>query len=63
MVVDRHPDRLGLAEKIGAIAIDDSKGSPVDQVLEQTGGLGVVGCSCPRTRTAPTSWPSRARSP
>ena len=40
MVVDRHPDRLKLAEQIGAIPIDDSKGSPVDQVMEQTGGRG-----------------------
>ena len=29
MVVDRHPDRLRLAESIGAIAIDDSKVDPV----------------------------------
>ncbi|WP_031465738.1 glutathione-independent formaldehyde dehydrogenase [Sciscionella sediminilitoris] len=40
MVVDRHPDRLRLAEQIGAIPIDDSKGSPVDQIMEQTGGRG-----------------------
>ena len=40
MVVDRHPDRLRLAEQVGAIAIDDSKGSPVDQVMEHTNGLG-----------------------
>ncbi|TCP38829.1 threonine dehydrogenase-like Zn-dependent dehydrogenase [Tamaricihabitans halophyticus] len=40
MVVDRHPDRLKLAEQIGAIPIDDSKGSPVDQIMEQTGGRG-----------------------
>ncbi|SCG53208.1 Threonine dehydrogenase [Micromonospora echinaurantiaca] len=40
MVVDRHPDRLRLAEQIGAIPIDDSKMSPVDQILEQTGGMG-----------------------
>ncbi|MFE7200224.1 glutathione-independent formaldehyde dehydrogenase [Pseudonocardia alni] len=40
MVVDRHPDRLKLAEQIGAIPIDDSKSSPVDQVMEQTGGRG-----------------------
>ena len=47
MVVDRHPDRLALAEKIGAIAIDDSKGSPVDQVLEHTAGEGAdCGCEC-----------------
>lgn len=41
MVVDRHPDRLRLAEQIGAIPIDDSKGSPVEQVMEQRNGLGV----------------------
>jgi glutathione-independent formaldehyde dehydrogenase len=47
MLVDRHPDRLKLAEQIGAIAIDDSKGSPVDQILEQTGGEGADrGCEC-----------------
>ncbi|OZM77890.1 glutathione-independent formaldehyde dehydrogenase [Pseudonocardia sp. MH-G8] len=40
MVVDRHPDRLKLAEQVGAIPIDDSKGSPVDQVMEQTNGRG-----------------------
>ncbi len=47
MIVDRHPDRLRLAEKIGAVAIDDKKGSPVDQVLELTGGQGAdCGCEC-----------------
>jgi glutathione-independent formaldehyde dehydrogenase len=47
MVVDRHPDRLRLAESIGAVAIDDSKGSPVDRVLEETNGLGAHrGCEC-----------------
>jgi len=47
MVVDRHPDRLRLAESIGAIAIDDSKGSPVERVLEETNGLGAHrGCEC-----------------
>jgi threonine dehydrogenase-like Zn-dependent dehydrogenase len=47
MVVDRHPDRLKLAESIGAIPIDDSKGSPVDQVLAQTNGKGAdTGCEC-----------------
>ena len=47
MVVDRHPDRLLLAESIGAIAIDDSKGSPVDKVLELTNGEGADrGCEC-----------------
>lgn len=47
MIVDRHRDRLALAEKIGVIPIDDSKGSPVEQVLEQTGGQGADrGCEC-----------------
>jgi threonine dehydrogenase-like Zn-dependent dehydrogenase len=47
MVVDRHPDRLRLAEQIGAIPIDDSQASPVDQVMEQTNGQGADrGCEC-----------------
>jgi threonine dehydrogenase-like Zn-dependent dehydrogenase len=47
MVVDRHADRLKLAEKIGAVPIDDSKGSPVEQVLQLTGGEGAdKGCEC-----------------
>ena len=47
IVVDRHPDRLALAEKIGAIPVDDAKGSPVEQVLELTGGEGADrGCEC-----------------
>ena len=47
MVVDMHKDRLALAEKIGAIPIDDSDGSSVDLVLALTGGLGADrGCEC-----------------
>lgn len=47
MVVDRLKDRLELAEKIGAIAIDDSKGSPVTQIMEETDGQGAdKGCEC-----------------
>lgn len=47
MVVDRHPDRLALAEQIGAIPIDDSKGSPIDRINDLTGGLGAdCGCEC-----------------
>jgi threonine dehydrogenase-like Zn-dependent dehydrogenase len=47
MLVDRHPDRLRLAEKIGVIPIDDSRGSPVEQVLDQTNGKGAdKGCEC-----------------
>jgi glutathione-independent formaldehyde dehydrogenase len=47
MVVDRHPDRLRLAEEIGCIPVDDSKASPVDQVLELTRGEGAdCGCEC-----------------
>jgi threonine dehydrogenase-like Zn-dependent dehydrogenase len=47
MVVDRRPDRLALAEQIGAIPIDDSKADPVDEVMEETRGLGTDrGCEC-----------------
>jgi threonine dehydrogenase-like Zn-dependent dehydrogenase len=47
MVVDRHPDRLKLAESIGAIAIDDSKVPPVDRIMELTHGMGAdCGCEC-----------------
>jgi threonine dehydrogenase-like Zn-dependent dehydrogenase len=47
MIVDRHPDRLRLAEKIGAIAIDDTKSCPVERVMELTGGQGADrGCEC-----------------
>jgi glutathione-independent formaldehyde dehydrogenase len=47
MVVDRHADRLRLAESIGAIAIDDSKDDPVERVMELTHGLGAdKGCEC-----------------
>jgi glutathione-independent formaldehyde dehydrogenase len=47
MIVDRLPDRLALAEKIGAIPIDDSKVNPVDAVLERTDGEGAdKGCEC-----------------
>ncbi|WP_214108742.1 glutathione-independent formaldehyde dehydrogenase [Acrocarpospora catenulata] len=47
MIVDRHPDRLAKAEEIGAIAIDDSRTSPVDRVMELTGGHGADrGCEC-----------------
>jgi len=47
MLVDRHPDRLSLAESIGAIAIDDSKASPVEQLMEHTKGRGAdKGCEC-----------------
>jgi threonine dehydrogenase-like Zn-dependent dehydrogenase len=47
MVVDNHPDRLKLAEELGAIPIDFSKAPAVDQVLELTDGLGADrGCEC-----------------
>ncbi|WP_047864374.1 glutathione-independent formaldehyde dehydrogenase [Rubrobacter aplysinae] len=45
MVIDRHPDRLRLAEKIGAIAIDDSAEDPVERVLNETDGEG-ADCGC-----------------
>lgn len=40
-VVDRVADRLALAERIGAVPVDFGAGSPVEQILEHTGGLGV----------------------
>jgi glutathione-independent formaldehyde dehydrogenase len=47
MVVDHHPDRLRLAEQIGAIPIDDSESPAVDQIKELTAGLGADrGCEC-----------------
>jgi glutathione-independent formaldehyde dehydrogenase len=47
MVVDRHPDRLRLAQQIGAIPIDDSRTDPVERVIELTQGFGAdKGCEC-----------------
>lgn len=47
MVVDTHKDRLKLATKIGAVPIDDSDGSGVEQVLALTNGTGADrGCEC-----------------
>jgi glutathione-independent formaldehyde dehydrogenase len=46
-VVDRLKDRLALAEQIGAVALDDSKGSPVEQLQDLTEGKGAdKGCEC-----------------
>lgn len=54
MIVDRHADRFELARKIGAIAIDDSKGSPVEEVLDITDGEGAdCGCECVGYLTSP----------
>ena len=47
MVVDRHPDRLALADKIGTMPIDDSAVDPVEVVMRETNGLGAGrGCEC-----------------
>ena len=47
MVVDTHKDRLQLAEKLGAIAIDDTEGDGVERIMELTGGKGAdCGCEC-----------------
>jgi len=47
MVVDTQKDRLALAEQIGAIAIDDTEQTGVEQVLELTEGKGAQrGCEC-----------------
>lgn len=39
-VVDRVPDRLRLAESIGAVAVDFSAGDPTEQILQATSGQG-----------------------
>jgi threonine dehydrogenase-like Zn-dependent dehydrogenase len=47
MVVDMHKDRLALAEKIGAIPIDNADASCAEQILSLTGGMGAdCGCEC-----------------
>jgi glutathione-independent formaldehyde dehydrogenase len=40
-VVDKEKDRLGLAESIGAEAVDISDGDPVEAIMEATDGVGV----------------------
>ncbi len=47
IVVDPNPDRLALAEEIGAIAVDYSTGNALDVILELTNGEGADrGCEC-----------------
>ncbi|GJN76891.1 hypothetical protein PLIIFM63780_000379 [Purpureocillium lilacinum] len=38
-VIDRVPERLQAAEKIGCIPIDFTKGDAVDQIIEKNGGM------------------------
>jgi threonine dehydrogenase-like Zn-dependent dehydrogenase len=38
-VVDRVPERLQAAEKIGAIPIDFTKGDAADMIIEKNGGM------------------------
>lgn len=46
-IVDSQPDRLALGKQIGAIPIDYSKGTAVEQILELTNGEGADrGCEC-----------------
>ena len=46
-VVDTHKDRLALAEKAGAIAIDDTENEEIEKIMELTGGQGADrGCEC-----------------
>jgi glutathione-independent formaldehyde dehydrogenase len=46
-VVDTHKDRLALAEKMGAVAIDDTEGEGVKKILDLTDGKGTDrGCEC-----------------
>lgn len=39
-VVDKEPDRLRLAESIGAVPVDFSAGDPVEQIMDATRGRG-----------------------
>ena len=39
-VVDKEPDRLALADKIGAIPVDFSSADPVEQIMDATQGRG-----------------------
>jgi glutathione-independent formaldehyde dehydrogenase len=39
-VADKEPDRLRLAESVGAVGVDISAGSPVEQIMEHTQGRG-----------------------
>jgi glutathione-independent formaldehyde dehydrogenase len=39
-VVDRAPERLERARRIGAVAVDSSTGEPAAQIKDQTGGAG-----------------------
>ena len=46
-VVDLHDDRLKLAESLGAIPINMRRCDPVEEILNQTDGLGTDrGCEC-----------------
>ncbi len=46
-VVDTHKDRLALAEKLGAVAIDDTESAGVQKILDMTDGKGAdCGCEC-----------------
>jgi D-arabinose 1-dehydrogenase-like Zn-dependent alcohol dehydrogenase len=40
-VVEINPAKLALIEKLGAVAIDASKGNPVEQIMDATNGKGV----------------------
>lgn len=46
IVVDHQPDRLQLAESIGATAIDSGKGDHVEQIQDLTSGGADRGCEC-----------------
>lgn len=45
-IVDRHEDRLHLAEEIGAIPIDDSEGDSIERITELSKGGADRGCEC-----------------
>ncbi|GAB2585769.1 glutathione-independent formaldehyde dehydrogenase [Dyella jejuensis] len=47
IVVDTHKDRLALADKLGAITVDNVEQEGVERILELTHGMGAdCGCEC-----------------
>ena len=57
-VVDKEPDRLALAEQIGATAINFAEADPVEAITDATDGAAWTAASR-RSATRPTTPPAR----
>jgi len=59
IVADQLPDRLKLAEQIGAVPVDCSAGDTLAQIIDLIGGGGtatwMLSATSRTTRTAPSS--------